>query len=229
MVQDACPLQIARRPSWSYVHISLGSWGGQAKRSVPSATGTVPAEFTYRSPARSSAANELNLYSVVFPDGSLWLKLFMPALRVVRGMLSFFPGKRRWKLVFVERSFSGWISGQLAGKWMVNLRSELTVTNPSDTDGVVVVRVQIGRAGLALARTLRDCHFCDIAGERVSTLSPGVLLSPRTTATMQITHPFEVDPPPPDRTKALSFRVIARDQLNRRHIKRIKLQRLGEA
>jgi hypothetical protein len=45
---------------------------------------------------------------------------------------------------------------------------------------------------------------------------------------MQITHPFEVDWPPGDRVGILSFRVIATDQLNRRHTKRIKLQRLGE-
>jgi len=168
------------------------------------------------------------LHSVIFPDGSLWLKLFMPALRMVRGLLSLVLGRRRWKLVFVERPFSGWSSGQLAGKWIVSLRSELAVTNQSDQDGVVVVRVQIGRTGLAHRRILQDCHFCDIAGERVSPLSPGVLISPRTTATMQLTHPFESDRPPGERAKTLSFRVIITDQLNRRHAKRIKLQRFSE-
>ena len=80
------------------------------------------------------------MHSVIFPDKSLWLKLFMPALRMIRGLLSLVLGSRRWKLVFVEGPFSGWGSGQLAGKWIVSLRSELAVTNQSDQDGVVAVR-----------------------------------------------------------------------------------------
>ena len=80
---------------------------------------------------------------------------------------------------------------------------------------MVVVRVQIGRTGFGHKRALQHCHFCDIAGERVSILSPGVLVAPRTTATMQITHPFEVDYLPDEHVRTLSFRVIATDQLNR--------------
>lgn len=48
----------------------------------------------------------------------------------------------------------------------MELRSELAVTNASDKDGVVVVRVQIGRTGFVHRRAPQDCHFCDIAGER---------------------------------------------------------------
>jgi hypothetical protein len=156
-----------------------------------------------------------------------WWKSLVPAFRILRRILTVLP-RRLPKLVFVQRPFSGWNSSQLGGKSIVNLRSELTVTNPSDHDGVVVVRVQIGRAGFARRRALQDCHWCDIAGERVSTLSPGVLITPRTTATMQITHPFEVDQLPDEHVRALSFRVIATDQLNRCHTRRIKLQRFPE-
>jgi hypothetical protein len=167
-----------------------------------------------------STTDDPDLRSVIFPDSSLWPKLIVSALRLIRGFLIFVIGRRHRKLVFVERPLSGWNSARLAEKWIVNLCSELTVANPSDRDGVVLARVQIGRAGLAHGRILQDCHFCDIAGERVSTLSPGVLISPHTTATMQITHPFEVDRPPGDRVGTLSFRVIATDQLNRRHTTR---------
>jgi hypothetical protein len=156
-----------------------------------------------------------------------WWKSVAPAFRILRSILTVLPPGRT-RLVFVERPFSGWNLAQLAEKSIVYLRSELTVTNPSNHDGVVVVRVQIGRAGFACRRALQDCHWCDIAGERVSTLSPGVLISPRTTATMQITHPFEVRQVPCEHVRTLSFRVIATDQLNRSHARRIKLQRLPE-
>lgn len=149
-------------------------------------------------------------------------------LRIFRTFVILFFGRRRWKLVFVERPFSGWALGQIGEKWASSLRSELAVTNPSDQDGVVVVRAQIGRAGFAHGRALQDCHSCDIAGQPIHPFSPGVLIKARTTATMQITHPFEADRPPAARAKTLSFRVIAIDQLNRRHIKRIKLQKFGE-
>jgi hypothetical protein len=175
-----------------------------------------------------SLTDDLELHSVTFSDAVLWLKPLVSALRAVRG-ISFHFGIRHWKLVFVERPFSGWNPGsaRLAGKWIVSLRMEFTVTNRSDRDGVVVVRVQIGRTGFGHKRALQDCHFCDIAGERVSPSSPGVLISPHTSATMQLTHPFEVDSSPPAGTNVLRFRVIVTDQLKRRHIKRIKLQRFG--
>jgi hypothetical protein len=156
-----------------------------------------------------------------------WGKSLVPAFRILRSVLAVLL-RRRSNLVFVQRPFSGWNFSQPGEKSIVNLRSELTVTNPNDHDGVVVVRVQIGRAGFARRRALQDCHWCDIAGERVSTLSAGVLIAPRTTATMQITHPFEVDQLPDERVRTLSFRVIVTDQLNRCHTRRIKLQRFPE-
>ncbi len=153
-----------------------------------------------------------------------WWKCLVPVYRILRSTLTILP-RRRSKLIFVERPLSGWNSAEFAGKSILNLRSELAVTNPSDRDGAVIVRVQIGRSRFAHRRTLQDCHFCDIAGERVSPLSPGVLIAPRTTATMQITQPFEIDEPPDEHVRTLAFRVIATDQLGRRHTKRVKLQR----
>ncbi len=170
-----------------------------------------------------SVTDGSDLSPVITPDAWFWAKLVRSVLRIFRTFLM----RRRWRLVFVERSFSGWTSGQIGEKWIITLRSHLTVTNPNDRSGVIVVRVQVGRTGLLNRRALQDCHFCDIAGERVSPLSPGVLVEARTTAMMEITHPFERTKRPGERTKTLSFRVIATDQFNRRHIKRIKVQRFG--
>jgi hypothetical protein len=174
-----------------------------------------------------SLTDDSDLHSVIPVDDWFWPKLVAPTLRLFRALLIFFLGRRRPRLVFVERTLSGWASGQDGEKWIITLRSHLVVTNPGDHDGVVVVRVQIGRTGFVHRRTLQDCHFCDIAGERVFHLSPGVLINPRTTATMEITHPFEVERAPAERTRTLSFRVFATDQLNRRHLKRIRSQRFG--
>jgi len=165
--------------------------------------------------------------SVISVEGWFWAKLVAPALRIFRAFLILFLGRRRWKLVFVERTLSKWTSGRVGEKPIIHLRNQLAVTNPSDQDGVVVVRVQIGRAGFGSRRTLQDCHFCDIAGERVCPLTPGVLIKARTTATMQITHPLEVNDPPAGDVTTLSFRIIVTDQLNRRHSKRIRLDRFA--
>jgi hypothetical protein len=150
-------------------------------------------------------------------------RLVSTAFRVVRECLAVLP-KRQRKLAFVERALSGWSAGQTDGRWIIHLRAQLTVTNPNHRDGVVVVRVQIGRAGLLRNSVLQDCFFCDIAGERVlPILSPGALVGPHTTATMQFTHPFQVDTPPRAKVGSLPFRIVVTDQLNRRHSKRIKL------
>jgi hypothetical protein len=111
------------------------------------------------------------------------------------------------------------------GKLIVNLRSELAVTNLNDRDGIVIVRAQVRQAGLTHRHALQDCHFCDIGGERVSNLFAGVLITPHTTATMQITHPFLVKQLPDQHVRALWFQVIATDQLNQRHTKKINLLR----
>lgn len=172
-----------------------------------------------------SSADAPDLRSVALSGGSLWPQLLVAALRLVRSVLVFARGRRCPKLVFVERAISGWKSAELEGKWVISLHSELAVTNPSDREGVVVVRVQIGRTGLTHSRMLQDCHWCYIAGERVSPSVAGVLIDRRTTATMQITHPFGVNRPPNDKTGTFSFRVTVTDQLGRRHTKRVKLQK----
>jgi hypothetical protein len=172
-----------------------------------------------------SSTDDSDFRSVTLLDGSLWPKLLVAALRLVRGVVVFARGKRRQKLVFVERPISGWKSVELEGKWIISLHSELAVTNPSEREGVVVVRVQIGRAGFIHRRTLQDCHWCYIAGEHLSPSVPGVLINSRTTATMQITHPFGVNRQPNEGIEAFSFRVTVTDQLGRRHATRIKLQR----
>jgi hypothetical protein len=108
---------------------------------------------------------------------------------------------------------------------IISLRAHLVVTNPGDRAGVIVVRAQIGRAGWTLNRTLQECHFCDVAGERVSPRSPGALIGSRTTAMMQISQPFEVEQLPTEKRKNFEFHVVLTDQLGCRHTKRMKLHR----
>jgi hypothetical protein len=125
----------------------------------------------------------------------------------------------------LERPFSGWNSGQLAEKVNSQPTQRLGVTNLNDRDGIVIVRVQIRQAGLTHRHALQDCHFCDIGGERVSNLSASVLITPHTTATMQNYLSFRRQAVAGPAVRALSFQVIATDQLNQRHAKKIDLLR----
>ncbi len=90
---------------------------------------------------------------------------------------------------------------------------------------MIVVRVRVGRGAFAYGPALQDCHFCDIGDERVGPFSPGVKIYPRTTATMQVNHPFNVDKLP--RTKMISGRIVVTDQFNRTLGKRIRLGKFG--
>jgi hypothetical protein len=76
-----------------------------------------------------------------------------------------------------------------------------------------------------LWRGLEDCFFCDIAGERVSPFSPGVVIEPRTAPLMEVRHPFHVVKLPRPRTKVLSFRFVVTDQFDNRHSKHVRLRR----
>jgi hypothetical protein len=159
------------------------------------------------------------------PDQSLWLKMLWAALRAFRTGLFVVMRLRKRKLILVERALSGWGVSQNGQKTVVHLRSHMAATNPSNDEGFVVVRVQIDRRRFLRRGISQECHFCDVAGTRVSPLSPGALIPARTTTMMQISHPFETTKPPSSET--LAFRVIATDQFNRRHTKRIRLQKFG--
>jgi hypothetical protein len=167
-----------------------------------------------------------DLLPILFPDPSNWPRLAGFAVQMLRSVLTLLRPRRR-KLIFVERAMSGWSLGQAAEKIVIHLRSNLIATNPGKKDGLVVARVQIDQPRFLRRSPPQECHFCDVAGERVSPLSPGVLIPPRTATMVQIAHPFEVRRPPSSRFDTLSFRVIATDQLNHRHIKRIKLRKFG--
>jgi hypothetical protein len=146
---------------------------------------------------------------------------------MLRSLLILLLGIRRLRLVLAERILSGWTPGNLGQKSIIHLRTEIAVTNPSDQVGVIVVRAQIGRIGFTLGRALQDCYFCDIAGERVWAVTPGVLITERTTAAMQIIHPFETKKWSAERAGPVWFRVVLTDQFNRRHTKRLRFERFA--
>jgi hypothetical protein len=123
------------------------------------------------------------------------LKLIAPAINAYR----------RWqrKPVFVERSGSGWGTGEDGNRRILHFRGQLTLTNQSRKDGLLVVRIQVGCGHWG---RLEDCYFCDVGEERVGPGSPGVLIPPHTSVLMQIPHPFIVNSLPRPRSKMLSFR-----------------------
>ena len=133
-----------------------------------------------------------------------WLKLVSPLINALRS-LRFLVGRRSWKLVFVERSRSGWLWSELSERRIVHLRCQLAVTNRAVQDKIVPVRAQVGLGSFAYLRALQDCGLCAIGGEYVVPSHLDVI-EPRTTAVMEITHPFEVKVQP--RTKMLSFWIV---------------------
>jgi hypothetical protein len=134
---------------------------------------------------------------------------------------------RRWqrKPAFAERSGSGWRAGKNGERCVLHLRGQLTLTNQSARNGLLVVRVQVARSSfIAFWQHLEDCHFCDIGEDRVGApLTPGVPIPARTAMPMQVAHPFTVKALPRQRTKRLSFRIVVTDQFGDRHSKRLKL------
>jgi hypothetical protein len=135
--------------------------------------------------------------------------------------------RSRPRLIFVERPLlSGWNTTDAGGKPIISLQTLLTATNTSDRDGTLITRAQIRRGGLFNLYTTQECPFCDVAGERVGLLSPGVLIPPRTTAVVRITHPFETAKSPRRRGR-LAFVVTLIDQFNIRHRRRVSLKYNG--
>jgi hypothetical protein len=91
----------------------------------------------------------------------LGLKLIAPAINAYR----------RWqrKPVFVERSGSGWGTGEDGrGMRFLLFRGQLTLINQSRKDELVIVRVQVGRGRWG---RLEDRDFYDIGGTGWSGLS----------------------------------------------------------
>jgi|SRR6516225_9833509 hypothetical protein len=153
----------------------------------------------------------------------LGLKLLSPLINAFRSVGSLF-GRRRWKLVIVERGFSGWVWGQHGEKGIIHLRGNLAATNRNRQDAVVPVRAQVGLGRFAYLRAMQDCRLCAIGGEHIVPFRIDIKIDPRTTVMIEITHPFEVKSLP--RTKMLWFWIVVIDQLGRKHTKRVRLGKL---
>jgi hypothetical protein len=164
----------------------------------------------------------------VYEQLAIWgLKLFSPLIQAIRALRSLFP-KRRPKLIFAEKSVSSWNAGEADGRRVLHLHALLAVTNDCQQDGLAVVRTQVRRGAFAFWHQMEDCYFCDIGDDRVSPISAGVVITPRTTAAMVVRHPFfDIVKLPRPRTRWLSFRITATDQFNRRHNKRLWARKIS--
>ena len=174
-------------------------------------------------PGQTAASPQLGM-SLPTPDPTFWFRLIGPMVGFLRWLRSLIGGRQR-KLIFVERSLSGWSVGTAGEQTIVTMISQLAVSNPNQRDALIVVRVRVSRGPFPYWRALQDCDFCDIADERVNPItSAGVRIAPRTTATMRVQHPFEVNKAPRPRTRLMSFRIVVTDQFNRTHRKRVRLR-----
>lgn len=163
----------------------------------------------------------------MYGQGAVWgLKLIAPLIRAYHAWQSL-QAKWRRKLIFVRKAHSGWVANEGYGQRVVHLHAPFTVTHQERDAGVLVGRVQVRRGAFAFWRDLEDCDFCDIGGERVMPISPGVVIKPRMASLMEVRHPFRVETLPSRRTKRLSFLIVATDQFDNRHCKRVRLPRLG--
>jgi hypothetical protein len=80
-------------------------------------------------------------------DPSPWLRLAGPALQTIRGLVALVPKKSKDRLIFVEQPLSSWAYlGETTGGG-IQLHVLVHVTNDSNTDGVIISRVQVRRAG----------------------------------------------------------------------------------
>lgn len=163
----------------------------------------------------------------MYEQGAVWaLKLISPLIRAYHTVRSVQAQWRR-KLIFSQKAHSGWAANEGYGERVVHLDARFTVAHQDRDIGVVVARVQVRRGAFTFWRHLEDCDFCDVAEERVTPFSPGVVIAPRTAPLMVVKHPFRVATLPPPRTKMLSFQIVVTDQFDGRHRKRVRLRKFG--
>jgi len=128
-------------------------------------------------------------------DPSPWLRLVGPALQVLRSLFVWLP--KRSHLIFIEQPMSSWA---YLNEGAIQLHLLLHVTNDSNTDAVIISRLQVRLAGwkfLFRKDPWQDCMMVDIGEERLMPMSVGPPLPPRTTTAFRIIHHHKSERPEP--------------------------------
>src|ERR1700746_2669913 len=105
-------------------------------------------------------------------------------------------GTKTGHLIFIEQPMSSW--NYLDRDGAIQLHLSLHVTNESNTDAVIVSRVQVRLAGwkfLLSKDPWQDCMMVDVGKQR---LMPGYVaasLLPRTTTVVRIIHHYKSERP----------------------------------
>jgi len=125
---------------------------------------------------------------------------------------------RPGRLIFVEQPMCWW--AYLDGERAIQLHLLLNVTNASDTDALLVSRVQV-QVRLTGWKFLQwqDCMLVDIGGRRLMPGFVGRRLPPRTTTAVRIIHPYKSERPKPGQPIKCRLRIT--DQHGLLHRKRL--------
>src|SRR5262249_8826641 len=111
---------------------------------------------------------------------------------------------RATRLIFIEQPWTSWAYSDGA----IQLHLLLNVTNESDTDALLVSRVQV-QVRLAGWKFLQwqDCMLVDIGGRRLMPGLVGRRLPPRTTTAVRIIHPYKSERPKPGQPIKCRLRI----------------------
>ena len=123
---------------------------------------------------------------------------------------------RATRLIFIEQPGSWW--AYLDGA--IQLHLLLNVTNESETDVLIVSRVQVRLAGWTfLFSKWQDCMGVEIDEERLALGYVGIPLPARTTTLFRIMHRYESERPKPNQSIKCRLRVA--DEHGRLHYARL--------
>lgn len=129
-------------------------------------------------------------------------------------------GSKTGHLIFIEQPMSSW--NYLDRDGAIQLHLSLHVTNESNTDAVIVSRVQVRLAGwkfLLSKDPWQDCMMVDVGEQR---LMPGYVVAsllPRTTTVVRIIHHYKSERPKPKQPIKCLLRIT--DQHRRFHSVRL--------
>jgi hypothetical protein len=159
-----------------------------------------------------------------------WLPRFL--LPLCQKMLDWlFPNRSRTtqanksrapRLIFIEQPGSSW--DYLDDRGEGRLQIFLYVTNESNTDALIVSRVQVRllRAGwkfLFLKGGWQDCTYVEVGDNRLTPMFVGIPLPARTTTVVRIIHHYKKSEPEPKRSIKCRLRIT--DQHGRLHYARL--------
>ena len=131
-------------------------------------------------------------------------------------------GSKTGHLIFIEQPMSSW--NYLDRDGAIQLHLLLQVTNESNTDAVIVSRVQVRvrRAGwkfLFNKNPWQDCMMVDVGKQRLTLGYVGDPLPPRITTAVRIIHHYKSERPKPKQPIKCLLRIT--DQHRRFHSVRL--------